>query len=184
MSWKWIVFAAGSAVLGYLSRASLRNPRSHGFFRLFAWEAILGLFLINVEKWFVDPFAWYQSIAWTLLVVSIVPVVWGTILLKQAGKPAKGRKQDPNLLAFEKTTRLVTSGIYRYIRHPLYASLLLLGWGIFFKLPSLVGGALAVIASVCLFLTARADEAECVRFFGPQYEAYMKTTRRFVPFVF
>ena len=183
MLWKWIAFAIGSAGLIYVSRASLRNPRSHGFFRFFAWEAILGLFLLNAEYWFANPFSWYQCIAWVLLFACIVPVVWGTVLLKQAGRPAGKREAEPNLLAFEKTTRLVTSGIYRYIRHPLYSSLLLLAWGIFFKLPSLAGGALAVFATLSLVLTARADEAECVRFFGLQYEAYMKTTRRFIPFI-
>ena len=184
MLWKWIVFAVGSAGLIYVSWTSLKNPRSHGFYRFFAWEAILGLFLLNVGSWFVEPFAWHQCISWVLLFACVVPVVWGTILLKRAGKPAEVREQDPNLLAFEKTTRLVTSGIYKHIRHPLYSSLLLLAWGIFFKLPSLAGGALAVFATVCLVLTARADEGECVRFFGSQYEAYMKTTRRFIPFIF
>ena len=47
-----------------------RQPRSHGFYRFFAWEAILGLFLLNVDFWFRDPFAWYQIIAWTLLFAS------------------------------------------------------------------------------------------------------------------
>jgi len=184
MLWKWIAFATASAGLTYISRASLRDPRSHGFHRFFAWEAILGLFLLNVDVWFVNPLAWHQCIAWTLLCACIVPAVWGTVLLKRKGKPADAREQDPSLLSFEKTTQLVTSGIYRHIRHPLYGSLLVLAWGIFFKLPSLAGGGLAVLATVFLVLTARADEAECIRYFGPQYEAYMKTTRRFIPFVF
>jgi protein-S-isoprenylcysteine O-methyltransferase Ste14 len=184
MLWKWIAFGIGSVGLVYVSRASLRDPRSHGFFRLFAWEAILGLFLLNVDHWFVNPFAWYQCIAWALLFVCIVPVVWGTVLLKRAGKPVDRRETDPNLLAFEKTSQLVTTGIYKYIRHPLYSSLLLLAWGAFFKMPSLAGSVMAAIATVCLVLTARADEAECIRFFGPQYEAYMKTTHRFIPFIF
>lgn len=68
-------------------------------------------------------------------------------------------------------------------RHPLYSSLLLLVWGIFFKRPSWPGGGLAAFASACLLLTARAEEAECIRFFGPDYDAYIKRTRRFIPFV-
>ena len=39
-------------------------------------------------------------------------------------------------------------------------------------------------ATLSLTLTARADEAECIRFFGPVYQAYMKRTRMFVPFLF
>jgi protein-S-isoprenylcysteine O-methyltransferase Ste14 len=47
-----------------------------------------------------------------------------------------------------------------------------------------VGLVLVALASVCLFLTAQADEAECTRFFGPDYKTYMQKTRRFIPFLF
>ena len=52
----------------------------------------------------------------------------------------------------------MTSGIYRYIRHPLYSSLFLLTWGIFFKAPGWLGLVLALAASAFLVATARADE--------------------------
>jgi protein-S-isoprenylcysteine O-methyltransferase Ste14 len=88
------------------------------------------------------------------------------------------------LLAFEKTTALVTSGIYHYIRHPLYSSLFLLAWGIFFKSPSLPGIILVAAATFFLAATAKADESECTHFFGPQYQEYMKRTKMFVPYIF
>ncbi len=181
---KIATFSLITFVLIHFSRASLLHPRSHGFYRFFAWEAILALFLFNIDYWFAHPFAWYQIIAWILLFGSIVPVVWGTVLLNKRGKPVERRANDPSLLAFEKTTALVTTGIYRYIRHPLYSSLLLLAWGIFFKSPSLPGGGLAAAATALLYATARADEAECIHFFGEQYREYMRETKRFVPFVF
>jgi protein-S-isoprenylcysteine O-methyltransferase Ste14 len=184
MPWKAVIFLIGAGILAGFSRTSLRAGKGHGFHRFFAWETMLLLFLLNVSHWFEDPFAWYQLIAWTLLILSIVPVVWGTILLRQRGKPVERRESDPNLLAFEKTTALVTSGIYKYIRHPLYSSLLLLIWGIFFKLPSWAGIAMAVVATGFLSLTALADEAECIQFFGPEYQDYMKRTKRFIPFLF
>ena len=184
MAWKIIAFCIGTAVLIMVSRQSLRYPRSHGFPRFFAWEAMLVLFLLNVEHWFTNPLAWYQLIAWILLVLCIVPVVWGTLLLNGRGRPVDERAGDASLLGFEKTTRLVTSGIYRVIRHPLYSSLLLLAWGIFFKLPSWAGAALVMLATLFLYLTARADEAECTRYFGPPYQEYMHKTRRFIPFIF
>jgi protein-S-isoprenylcysteine O-methyltransferase Ste14 len=86
-------------------------------------------------------------------------------------------------LAFEKTTALVTSGIYAYIRHPLYSSLLLLTWGIFFKAPSLVGATLVLVAMAFLIATSRADEQECIRFFGTEYKDYMLKTKRFIPYL-
>jgi protein-S-isoprenylcysteine O-methyltransferase Ste14 len=184
MIWKIVILVVGTVGLLVVSRTSLKSPLSHGFYRFFAWECMLILFLLNVGYWFVDPFAWYQVIAWIFLFLSILPVVWGTVLLRKRGKPVETRLEEPNLLAFEKTTSLVTSGIYRYIRHPLYSSLLLLNWGFFFKFPSWAGTALAVVASGFLFLTAQADEAECIKFFGPAYLEYMKKTRRFIPFLF
>ena len=182
--WNWIAFSFLTLFLIYISRDSLRARRSHGFYRFFAWEAILALFLLNVDFWFRDALAWNQLIAWTLLFGCIVPLVFGVQALRARGKPTAKREGDPSLLAFEKTTALVTTGIYRYIRHPLYSSLLLLAWGIFFKSPSWSGGFLVIVTTISLALTAKADEAECAKFFGTAYQDYMKTTRMFIPFLF
>lgn len=182
--WKLIVFVTASIFLVYISRASLRKPDSHGFYRFFAWECILVLFLLNVGGWFIDPFSWHQLIAWTLLVACLIPLAFGVKTLRGRGQANDQRPGDPSLLSFEKTTALVTTGIYAYIRHPLYSSLLLLAWGIFFKAPSLPGVTLALVATAFLIATARADEWECVRFFGKQYQDYMQTTRRFIPFLY
>ena len=182
--WKLIVFVFATILLLYLSRASLRQPGSHGFYRFFAWECILILFLLNVDFWFVDPFSWYQLIAWVFLFTSLVPLFFGVRSLHGRGQPTEERPGDPSLLAFEKTTTMVTTGIYAYIRHPLYSSLLLLAWGIFFKAPGLPGGTLALVATTFLFATATADERECSQFFGSAYQDYMKKTRRFIPFLF
>lgn len=181
---KWIVFAALSAVILGVSWKSLKVPGSHGFFRFFAWEIILIQFLLNLDVWFRDPLAWNQILSWILLVVCILPLVFGVRSLAGRGNPAVKREAEPQLLAFEKTTTLVTTGIYRYIRHPLYSSLFFLAWGIFFKMPTWYGALLAFSASGFLWATAKADEAECIRFFGPEYEAYMQRSKRFVPFLF
>lgn len=179
-----VAFAGLSVPFAWISRASLGDPRSHGFFRFFAWEAILGLLLLNVRSWFRDPSSRHQAVSWILLTVCVAPLVLGIRSLRGRGEPAARREGDATLLAFEKTTALVDTGIFRYIRHPLYSSLLGLAWGIFFKAPSRLGGLLAGAATAALVATAKADEAECTRFFGPAYQEYMATTKRFVPFVF
>ena len=182
--YQWIVFIIVSLIIIAVSWKSLREPRSHGFYRFFAWETILALFVINMNFWFYQPFVWNQIISWLLLVICFVPLFFGVQSLRRRGKPAEQRESEPSLLAFEKTTELVTSGIYHYIRHPLYSSLFLLAWGIFFKSPSSIGIVLAVAATLFLIATAKADETECTRFFGPQYQEYMKTTSMFVPYIF
>ena len=105
-------------------------------------------------------------------------------MLRTRGKPVKRRPGDRALLGFEKTTTLVTSGIYKYLRHPLYSSLFLLTWGTFFKAASLLGIVLAMTATLFLIATAKADEAECTRFFGLAYQQYMRKTKMFIPYIF
>ena len=181
---KLIAFAVLSVCLICISWSSLRAPHSHGFYRFLAWECIVALFLLNVDAWFRNPFSWHQLASWFLLIVSIIPLAFGVRSLASQGSPVKHRQAEPELLAFEKTTILVNTGIYHYIRHPLYSSLLFLAWGIFFKVPSWLGALLAIAATLFLLVTAKVDEAECIRFFGPAYETYMKQTKRFVPFLF
>ena len=122
-----VVFALASVAIAFVSWPSLRDRRSHGFYRFFAFESILVLFLLNVGYWFSDPFSARQIVSWALLIASLFLVVEGFRLLRAVGKPAG---------PVEATTTLVKQGVYRYIRHPLYSSLLLLGWGIFLKRPS------------------------------------------------
>jgi protein-S-isoprenylcysteine O-methyltransferase Ste14 len=180
---KAAVFLVVTVGLLYASRACLREPRSHGFWRFWAWEAILVLFLLNMEGWFRDPFSWHQLVSWVLLAVSGFLVIYGVILLRRMGRQ-NPRREDAALLGFEKTTRLVTVGIYRHIRHPMYSSLLFLAWGVFFKAPSWVGGGLALAATGFLVAAGRMEEAEDIRFFGETYRAYMKRTKMFVPWLF
>jgi protein-S-isoprenylcysteine O-methyltransferase Ste14 len=177
------VFILATGGLIYVSRSSLRGRNLHGFYRFFAWEAILVLVLLNLDGWFKDPLALHQLISWTLLLLSIFLAVHGFRLLRLVGEP-DAQRQDEGLVGLEKTTRLVTSGAYKYIRHPLYSSLLCLAWGAFFKSPSWFGGILAGCASLFLALTAKTEEAENIRYWGQEYRDYMERTKMFVPYLF
>jgi protein-S-isoprenylcysteine O-methyltransferase Ste14 len=181
---KIVIFVVASAGIIYISRASLRNPRSHGFYRFFAWEAILALFLLNVEYWFWNPISLPQILSWIFLIASAILVVHAVHLLRMIGKPDAQRRDDGATIAFEKTTRLVVIGAYKYIRHPMYSSLLFLAWGVLFKDLSLLSGVFALAATVFLVATAKAEEAENIRFFGTDYEIYIKQTKMFIPFLF
>ena len=182
-----ILFVSLSAALAYVSRASMKHTRSHGFYRFFAWECILVLFFLNFisfQQWFGAPLSVRQLISWFLLIAGIVPAAYGVHLLRTQGKPDARRPDDAPLIWIEKTTQLVTSGAFKYIRHPLYSSLLLLAWGVFFKHPSWLGGGVALSATGFLVATAKVEEAENVRYFGAAYRAYMQHTKMFIPFVF
>lgn len=184
-----IAFALASAVLIWLSRASLRRSgsnglRPHGFYRFFAWEGILVLFLLNAGHWFRTPSAWYQLLSWSLLILSLPVLIFGFHTLASRGAASANGDDRPELYRFERTSQLVTTGIYRHIRHPLYCSLLLLAWGIAFKQPDGLNLLLGVVVTLLLYATARADEAECIRYFGDGYRDYMTRTKMFVPGLF
>ncbi|NIO28660.1 MAG: isoprenylcysteine carboxylmethyltransferase family protein [Candidatus Latescibacteria bacterium] len=180
---KLVAFFVSTAFFIYLSRASLRAPRSHGFYRFFFFESVLVLVLLNADRWFQDPFSARQIVSWLLLAVSIVLVVHGTYLLRIVGRPDNKRIDEVPLIGIEKTTSLVTVGAYKYIRHPMYGSGFYGTWGVFFKDPSWLGFIIALAATTFLVLTAKIEEAECLRYFGPSYQAYMKRTKMFVPFL-
>jgi protein-S-isoprenylcysteine O-methyltransferase Ste14 len=181
---KTFLFIVASAGIVYISRASLRSPRSHGFYRFFAWEPILALILLNAEFWFRDPFSLHQLISWIFLIVSAFLVMHAVHLLRNLGRPTAQRSDDEATIGFEKTTQLVSVGAYKYIRHPMYSSLLFLTWGVLFKDLSWLSVILALPATVFLVATAKAEEAENLRFFGTTYQTYIKQTKMFIPFIF
>ena len=122
-------FVAGTAALLYVSRGPLSRPGSHGFYRFFAWECMLVLALVNLPWWHDDPFSAKQIISSTFFVLSIWLPIHAVRLLKAKGKPSEVRGDDPALYGFEKTSAIVSTGAFRYIRHPMYTALLLLAWG-------------------------------------------------------
>ncbi len=180
---KVILFVLATIGITWVSRSSLRDVLFHGFYRFFAWETILILFLLNMNYWFVDPFSLRQIISWSFLIVSLMLIYQGVQLLRRKGGLDQERN-DPALVGIEKTTELVTTGVYHYIRHPFYSSLLFLGWGILLKNVNWIGILLAVLTTILLIITAKKEEIENIQFFGENYQEYMKRTKMFVPFIF
>jgi protein-S-isoprenylcysteine O-methyltransferase Ste14 len=180
---KLILFLILSVPLILVSWRSLFNFQSHGFYRFFSWECILWLFVSNYRYWFVDPFSIQQVIAWILLILAAYVVIAGIAVFKRTGKIDRYR-DDKNLLGFEKTTELIETGIYKYIRHPLYASLIYLTWGIYFKHATSGTLVVSLISTLFLYITSRYDEKECIAYFGDKYRDYMTRSKMFVPFVF
>jgi protein-S-isoprenylcysteine O-methyltransferase Ste14 len=183
IAYKTIIFIVASIVISWISRPVLRDVQHHGFYRFLSWETILILFLVNVDYWFVDPLNLKQILSWILLTISLVLVYEGLKSFRKKGGIDQDRP-DPQLIGIEKTTQLVATGIYRYIRHPFYSSLLFLGWGIMLKNISWSGLVLAFINTVLLVLTARKEEVENIQYFGDEYRQYMAQTKMFVPFLF
>jgi len=179
----YILFILLSIPSLYFSWRTLFTIKSHGFYRFFGWECIIWLFCFNYPYWFTNPFSINQIFSWTLLFAAAYLAIAGSIMLLKHGK-ASHTREDETLFHFEKTTGLIQTGVYRFIRHPLYASLIYLGWGIYLKNPLLKDLIFAVLLTVFLYLTSRFDEDECSVYFGEDYRSYMSRSKMFIPFVF
>jgi protein-S-isoprenylcysteine O-methyltransferase Ste14 len=81
--------------------------------------------------------------------------------------------------------RLITSGPYQLIRHPMYTSFLLMAIGQAFLLPNLLV-ALAGFLGVALLINLRLEKEESmmIEVFGNDYRSYMRRTKRIIPYIF
>ena len=78
--------------------------------------------------------------------------------------------------------RLITQGVYRLIRHPMYSALVLYSVGQALVIPNWVAGPANLIAfAVLVALRVRAEEGMMVEQFGDEYAAYTARTKRLVP---
>jgi protein-S-isoprenylcysteine O-methyltransferase Ste14 len=179
---KILILIIVSAALAALTWRSLISIRKHGIYRLFGWMTFIALILLNIDYWFVDPFSIRQMVSWLLLAICAAIVVYGMISLYR-GKPNMMRK-DPSLIGIERTTQLVMTGAYRYIRHPMYSSFLFGAWGVFFKHYSPISALLALLTTIFAVITAKKEERENISYFGDAYRDYMKRTKMFIPFIF
>ncbi len=171
---KLILFAAGTLAVIFISLQSADRLRTYGLLRFFDFESIVVLILYNAEHWFQNPFSALHIISWLLIIASVAIVSCGFYMLRRYGQPKH---------VIDDTASLVTSGIYRYIRHPLYSSLIFLACGVFLKDISVVSSILVLVTLALTVAMARIEEQENIRKFGAGYADYMKTTKMFIPFV-
>jgi protein-S-isoprenylcysteine O-methyltransferase Ste14 len=121
----------------------------------------------------------WQSLAMTLCGALLLLIAAGCGL---AGSVSLGR----NLTPFPKlsaSTRLVQTGIYGIIRHPLYTAVFCgsVGWALVWgSSPAL----LAALALAPLFDAKARREERWLRQQFPEYAGYEQHVRRFVPWVY
>lgn len=77
---------------------------------------------------------------------------------------------------------LITTGAYRYIRHPMYFSVLVIMLGVVVSKPTLLSLFIYVLLVVTLFLKAQKEEILWMAQ-SSEYKNYMQKTKKFIPFV-
>ena len=109
------------------------------------------------------------------------------MLLVSAGLAILGfyalKKYGEAVAAWEDTTRVVHEGVFRYIRHPLYASLMFLAGGILLKKVSLPGITAFLATFGFLVAASMVEERENLAKFGDEYRQYTRYTKRYVPLI-
>ena len=171
---KWIIFAVVSTVIVMKFRKELFSFRRHGPYMFVAAEGLLVLFILNGGAMFKGLLTAKQVISWILLLLSASLAFLGFYGLKRHGKAVQN---------WENTTRLVREGVFRYIRHPLYTSLMLLAVGVLLKDISLPAASACLLALAFLVAASRVEEGENASKFGAEYEGYVLQTKRYLPFI-
>lgn len=81
--------------------------------------------------------------------------------------------------------QLITDGVFQYIRHPHYTSLLIVGFGLAFFFFSLFALLIAVMAIPIMIWSIIDEEKLLIRQYGNEYKKYMeKVPWRIIPKIF
>jgi protein-S-isoprenylcysteine O-methyltransferase Ste14 len=175
----WAIFTLLNLLYSW---GPLHNPRVHGFYRFFVFEGVLILLLLNGSAGPLSVSPWLKTVSQIINGVAIGLVAAGYYQLRRSGGH-RPRSDFPENHHFENTAQLVCTGIYRFIRHPMYSSLRLFAWGTYLGYPTAAGLAAVAVTTIFVVVAARVEEQENIDYFGDQYREYMKTTKMFIPYI-
>mgnify|MGYP000513046410 CR=1 FL=1 len=81
--------------------------------------------------------------------------------------------------------KLVTDGLYGYVRHPMYSSFFLSAVAQLLLLQNWIAGPIGLIGmGLLFFLRVPREEKVMTETFGDEYRAYMKRTARIIPWIY
>lgn len=78
--------------------------------------------------------------------------------------------------------KLTTDGLYKYVRHPMYTSVILLVTGISISSGSLIKYALVIGLTLLFHFKTNYEERYLSKQY-PEYKEYSKKTSKFIPFI-
>jgi protein-S-isoprenylcysteine O-methyltransferase Ste14 len=138
---------------------------------------ILLPFIYIFTNWL--SFADYNAPPW-LPIIGIIVMVAALYLFWRAHADL-GRNWSSSL-DIHNTHKLITQGVYQYVRHPMYSA----SWLIYFAQALLLSNWIAgfgglVAFSLLYFLRVPKEEQMMLQEFGDQYQVYMTKTGRILP---
>jgi protein-S-isoprenylcysteine O-methyltransferase Ste14 len=155
-----------------------------------SWKSTQEIILLTLA-WigFFVPLVWVASPVFSFAEypLRLVPLIGGVAFL--AGGLWLFHRSHADLGAYWSVTlevrehhRLVTQGVYRRVRHPMYSSLFLYSLGQLLAVPNWVAGPSYLVSFGILFaLRFRVEERMMLETFGDEYAGYMARTKRLVP---
>ena len=110
-----------------------------------------------------------------LTILGLFGAIWARIYL--------GRNWS-EYATYKDNHALVTKGPYRFVRHPIYSSMILMLIGTTLYYGSWFVCIVLVIAAIALILRIRQEEEIMIKLFGEKYTDYMKRTERLIPLIY
>jgi protein-S-isoprenylcysteine O-methyltransferase Ste14 len=117
---------------------------------------------------------WLAGIGLVLFVAGLAFAIWARLHIGRNWGTPMTQKEEPEL---------VTSGPYRFVRHPIYSGILLAGIGTAFAISWLWLFAVG-LSGVYFIYSATVEERYLSEQFPDAYPAYRRTSKMLVPFVF
>lgn len=84
----------------------------------------------------------------------------------------------------ENQTKLITHGIFRWIRNPTYLGLFILNLGAWLIWPTPFVATYGLVFFIVMEIQVRCEEEHLMRIHGHDYSNYAKSTRRYLPWVY
>lgn len=148
------------------------------------WLSVMMLFgLIGVHYLAIYEFSRLGSERQSLFFLIGVVAIAMAIILSQFALKSLGKFFDR--LAIKPDHQLITTGIYRYIRHPVYTSYILLFGGYCVLLEAWISlGITIILCSLWFSHRIHLEEEMLMTHFGRDYLHYRQKTKRLFPFIY
>lgn len=145
------------------------------------WVFTVFLFVVKPES--AD---WFWKVSFFdingLKIIAVAAMI-GAIFLNIAGIAVMGESFRMGIPRDEKT-KLITTGIFHYIRNPGFLALDIVVFGTFIIIPNLLTILVAVLTILVYHFQILEEEKHLMKLHGTNYEVYMKKTGRYFPKLF
>jgi protein-S-isoprenylcysteine O-methyltransferase Ste14 len=124
----------------------------------------------------LGPLDWFASPAAAWTGVALLAMGAAVVVIAQIGMGASWRVGIDS----EHRTGLVTQGLYRFSRNPIYVGMFMVLAGVFLEAPNAVTLALLLTLGVTVSTQVRLEEDYLSRMHGAAYAAYRTSARRWI----